>query len=549
LDRSSATRLVRTAADELARAMRLTRVPGYPRPYYISYLIRDEEKWRVQAKYGATSVRSHDRKRDAFVDVRVGSYRYDQVREGGLDDNDRESESFGYVDLPFGSNDDGVRHGLWRLTDARYREAVEELWERRSRELTYLNRHKHLRSFEKRPGAVDLAWTPLPEVDVERWTEFVETASRIARRHPDVKDSFVEFEAEHICRVFVNSEGSRQIECHPIWSLECYLWLMSPKGDAIPWSIKHTVADPSELPDARRFHREIRGAIDRLRLVVRAPSLRSFCGPALLEPRPAGLLVHEAIGHRLEGSRLLATGEGQTFKDSLGREILPRFLTIRDDPTRPTYGGRSLVGHYRYDDEGVEAQNAVLVERGELKSFLTTRTGIAPRHRSNGHARCAYHERPISRMGVLICEAEGGVSDRELKRVLLEEIRRQKAPFGLRVVEASSGETATDAYNFQAFLGEVNMAAKVFPDGREEWIRGVNFVGTPLNAIRSIVAAGNRYEVDNAFCGAESGYVPVSTVSPALVVTELELQSKADTQFRQHTLPIPWDVRRGGGRR
>jgi predicted Zn-dependent protease len=546
LDKNSAMRLVRTAADELDRAMRLTRAPGYPRPYYISYLVRDEEKWRLQAKYGATSVSTHDRKRDAFVDVRVGSYRYDQVREGGLDDNDRESESFGYVDLPFAGSEDGVRHGLWRLTDARYREAVEELWERRSRELTYLNRHKHLRSFEKRPPAVDLAWTPFPEVDVRHWTSYVERASRIARDHPDVKDSFVEFEAEHICRVFVNSEGSRQVECHPIWSVECYLWLMSPTGDAMPWAIKHTVADPAELPDARQFHREIRVAIERLRLVVRAPSLRSFSGPALLEPRPAGLLVHEAVGHRLEGSRLLATGEGQTFKDSLGSDILPPFLTIRDDPSRPRFEGRSLIGHYRYDDEGVRAQDALLVERGKLRSFLTTRTGLAPRHRSNGHARCAYHERPISRMGVLIAESENGVSDRELKRVLLEQIHEQRAPFGLRVVEASSGETATDTYNFQAFLGEVNLAAKVFPDGREQWIRGVNFVGTPLNAIRGIVAAGQRYEVDNAFCGAESGYVPVSTVSPALVVRELELQSKADTPYRPHALPIPWDKRAGG---
>jgi hypothetical protein len=132
------------------------------------------------------------------------------------------------------------------------------------------------------------------------------------------------------------------------------------------------------------------------------------------------------------------------------------------------------------------------------------------------------------------------VDERKLKRILLDEVRRKKAPYGIRIIEASSGETTTDAYNFQAFLGEVNLAAKVFPDGREEWIRGVNFVGTPLNAIRGIVAAGRRLEVDNAYCGAESGYVPVSTVSPALVVSELELQSKPDTPFTPYSLPLPW---------
>jgi hypothetical protein len=144
-------------------------------------------------------------------------------------------------------------------------------------------------------------------------------------------------------------------------------------------------------------------------------------------------------------------------------------------------------------------------------------------------------------MGVFVVEAEDGLADDELKRELLHEIRRQNAPFGVRIIEATSGETATDAYNFQAFLGEVSLAAKVYPDGREEWIRGVNFVGTPLNAIHGIIAAGKRREVDNAYCGAESGYVPVSTISPGLVLSELELQAKPDAPYAQYTFPGPWE--------
>jgi hypothetical protein len=144
-------------------------------------------------------------------------------------------------------------------------------------------------------------------------------------------------------------------------------------------------------------------------------------------------------------------------------------------------------------------------------------------------------------MGVLVAEAENGFADRDLKQVLLDEIRRQGVPFGIRIVEAVSGETTTDAYDFQAFLGEVSLATKVYPDGREELVRGVNFVGTPLNAVRNIIAAGRRSELDNSYCGAESGYIPVSTISPALVVSELELQSKPDAPFTQYTFPSPWE--------
>jgi len=544
LSSSSTAKLLRVAAEELERAMREMRIPGYPRPFYLSYLIRDEEHWRVQARYGAVIHDTHERQRDAFVDVRVGSWRSDQVRDGGLQDNDKEAESYGFVDLPYGGSEEGLRHGLWRLTDSRYREAVESLLDKQSHELMYLDPNQHLPAFEKRPALSDVRWTDFPHVDREHWSGYVERASRTIRRHAAIHDSHVEFEAEHICRVFVNSEGSRLVECRLVWSVECYLWMLARDGNAYPWTIKHNVIDPAELPDERALSGEIARAVAALEALAAAPTIRSFCGPALLEPVPAGLLIHEAIGHRLEGNRLLSAGEGQTFKDSIGQRVLPDFLSLYDDPRLARFGARTLVGHYRFDDEGVPAQSADLVRDGRLAGFLTTRTGIAPRHRSNGHARGRYHQRPISRMGVLIVEARGGVGPRELKRLLLEEIRRKKAPFGIRILDATSGETVTDAYNFQAFLGEIILAAKVYPDGREEWIRGVNFVGTPLNGVHGIVAAGDRPEVDNSFCGAESGYLPVSTISPALLLSELELQSKPESPYTPFSLPIPWASRR-----
>jgi len=320
LDRKSTTRLARAAARELERAMRKMRIPGHPRPYYVSYLIREEESWRIQAKYGARALDSHDRKRNAFVDVRVGSARSDQVRDGGLLDDDKEAESYAYVDLPFGSSLDGLRHGLWRLTDARYREAVEALLHKRSHELTWIDPNRGLKAFETRDPVVDLAWRELGDVDHEHWAGLVERVSHRLKRYDEIKDSHVEFQAEHVCRIHVSSEGSMQISSQPIWSLECYLWLLSDQGDAFPWTVRRMVTDPSELPDEATFLAEVRKAVEKLRRLAAAPTLRSYCGPALLDPVPAGLLIHEAVGHRLEGNRLLASGEGQTFKDSILNE-------------------------------------------------------------------------------------------------------------------------------------------------------------------------------------------------------------------------------------
>ena len=512
-----------------------------PKIFYISHLLRDEESWKVEARFGSVFGERKRQERHCFTDVRVGSYTRDHVQEGGLRDNSKDDESYGYIELPCSSAPDGLRYALWRLTDARYREAVEGFLRKQADELTYLDRAQDLPSFEKRAASHDIDWQAAPQIDKPYWTKYVQRASALLKKEPLIKVSSVQLEVSYSTRIFASTEGSKLVQAQTAWSLECYLWLLSEKGDGIPWTIHHHVVDPKELPSEKEFTAEIRARVRLLRELAKAPTVRSFSGPVLLSPKPAGLLIHEALGHRLEGNRLLARGEGQTFRDSVGKDILPKFLSLRDDPTLTHFEGKSLVGHYTFDDEGVTAQDTRLIDAGRLKSFLTSRAGIKKRHHSNGHGRSGYHQRPMSRMGVTLLTAEGGLTEADLKARLLEEIRRQKVPFGIRIFQADSGETATEGYDFQAFLGEISLAARVFPDGREEWIRGVNFVGTPLNAVRSIVAAGLKYEVDNAHCGAESGYIPVSTISPSLLLSRLELQSKGESAFAPYTYALPWE--------
>ncbi|MCB9583922.1 MAG: hypothetical protein H6718_00905 [Polyangiaceae bacterium] len=540
MQRAETKKLCDMMASEVDRALSHLRRHTEPKPYYISYLVRDERIWRIQARYGALHTQGSYRRRDCLADVRVGGYRYDQVQEGGLNDNSTEEESYSYVDLPFGGDLDGVRHALWRLTDARYREAMEAFLRKKADELTYLNTSRHLPAFEKREPRVDLQWRALPEVDSEYWTRFVKKASETQRAYADVKTSHVEFQCRQSVRTFVSSEGARVVQCQGYYSLDAYLWLLSDSGDAFPWTVTRYVTDPSELPDLKSFCDEIKQTVKLLRELAKAPVVRSFSGPVLLEPGPAGLLIHEALGHRLEGNRLLSPGEGQTFRDTVGQRVLPEFLSMYDDASLDRFEQQSLVGHYRFDDEGVPAQRATLIDHGVLKGFLTSRAGIDKRHKSNGHGRSRFNQRAISRMAVTVVESHQGLSKEDLRARLVEEIKRQGVPYGIRIVRADGGETATEGYNFQAFLGDINLATRVFPDGREELIRGVNFVGTPLNAVRSIVAAGNDYYVDNAQCGAESGYLPVSTISPSLLVGHLELQSKSEHPYTQYTYPIPW---------
>ena len=537
----SVLRVAKAALAEAHRARALLRAVGHQRPYLVSHLLKDEEGFRTEARYGTLFAEERRRERHCFTDVRVGSYRYDHLQDGGLLDNSREAEHYELSRLPVGVHVDGVLHGLWKLTECRYREAVESLLRKRADELHYRNEHRELGAFQRVDPIVSTRVGPAPEIDVEHWTRFAERASAIGRRHPELTTCTVEVEARHITRTFVSSEGALVIDRTPIWSLFCHLtYMVHETGEYLPWTITRHVTSPDELPTLDAFKREIRKTLRVLAKIARAPSLRAYSGPVWLDPQPAGLLVHEALGHRLEGNRLLSKGEGQTFRDALETGLLPPTLRVYDDPRLTTFEGQSVIGHYRFDDEGMPATHAELLADGGVRGFLTTRAPVAPRHKSNGHARAETFERPVSRMAVTVVEGTEPVSARDMRRMLLEEVRRRNLPFGVRVLDAEGGETATKAYDFQAFLGEVKLATRIFPDGSEELIRGVNFVGTPLNAVGGIVAVGNDRRVDNSYCGAESGYVPVTTISPSVLVEDLELQSDARRALGAYTYPLPW---------
>lgn len=540
MSRQSIKRLTAALAEEAVRARDELKARGHRRPYYVAYLLRDVEQYWIDARFGTLFADERRRWRRCFADVRVGSYRYDHVQDGGLSDNSTKSEAYSYTSLPIGENLGGVLHGIWQLTEARYREAAESLLEKRAEQLHVMDPNRSLPDLERCDPTIHQHLPELPGVDRNAWVDYVEAASAIGRREPGLVGCEVELTVRNVTRWFVSTEGSIVVDRQPFWQLSVMLDLSTDAGVTVPWNLSHFVMDPAELPSLDALKKEMRTALRTMRTIAAADTLRAYSGPVLLDPKPAGLLMHEAIGHRLEGNRLLSSGEGQTFRDALGSQLLPEMLSMRDDPTMSHFDGKSLVGHYLYDDEGVQAERAELVDRGRIRGYLTSRAPVARGHRSNGHARNEGFERPMSRMGVTLVEAHDGVDDAALKRALIEEVKRRRLPFGVHVLAADSGETATKSYDFQAFLGQIRAATRVYPDGREELVRDVSFVGTPLNAVRGIIAAGTRREVDNSYCGAESGAVPVSTITPALLLENLELQSSARSPHAPLTYSLPW---------
>jgi TldD protein len=224
----------------------------------------------------------------------------------------------------------------------------------------------------------------------------------------------------------------------------------------------------------------------------------------------------------------------------VGQQILPDFISVKDDPTEARLGSEVLLGYYPFDDDGSKAQNAVLVDHGVLKNFLMGRSPLVDFQHSNGHGRRQLGFQPVARMGNTIVTSDRMVTNAELRQKMIDLVKQQGKPYGLLIDDIAGGFTFTGRGQPQAFTVLPLVVYKVFPDGRpDELLRGVDIVGTPLVSLTKIVATGDTPEVFNGFCGAESGSVPVAAASPAILISEMEVQKKETSTDTPPILPPP----------
>ena len=232
--------------------------------------------------------------------------------------------------------------------------------------------------------------------------------------------------------------------------------------------------------------------------------------------------------------------DGQTFKKMIGKYVLPADLQVADDPTLTSYAGTDLNGFYKYDDQGVKAQRVNLVSDGILKDFLMTRTPLDGHPVSNGHARAEAGYDPVSRQSNLIVETKNHKTEEELRALLLEEVKKQGKEYGYFFKEVSGGLTYTAKGGNNSFFVTPLEVYRIYLDGRpDELVRGVDLIGTPLSMFSNIIYAGGESQVFTGMCGAESGQIPVTAISPTILVNKVETQRKAKSQDMLPILPRP----------
>ncbi len=507
-----------------------------PAPYFIGYQMTEQEAASVTASQGALQGSSTARGRVLDVSIRVGDAKLDNYRQIRGDRPQFASATA----MPLEDEPNALRRRVWLETDRVYRGAAQRLMNIRTNQQVKLEGEDKSGDFSAAPPVVKYETVPALNFEKNLWQDRARKWSRFFLDKPEVLASSVSVVGQREVKTLVTTEGTRLVHGRQYARI-----LISARGkasDGMNLGASETIEaeDMGKLPDEKTVQKAVEKVYQKLAGLLKAPLAEPYTGPAILSGKAAGVFFHEIFGHRIEGHRQKDETEGQTFTKMVGQKILPDFLSVKMDPTLKRLAGTDLYGWYNFDDEGVVARPVSVVKNGVLENFLMSRSPINGFVQSNGHGRKQAGAEVVARQSNLIVESSKMLTNSELRKALVEEVKRQNKPYGLFFEEVSSGFTITSRRGLQAFSVFPVMVYKVFPDGRpDQLIRGADIVGTPLTSFSKIVQTSNEVTVFNGYCGAESGQVPVSASSPALMVSEIEVSLRERSQERPPYLDRP----------
>ncbi|HEY0094452.1 MAG TPA: metallopeptidase TldD-related protein, partial [Archangium sp.] len=350
--------LLDAMAEELQRNHQQLKIQSHEPPYFMSYQLKETDQHGIVARYGALFLDDSYRDRKLYVDVRVGSYELDNSGPEEYDffGGGKGSSYVANKDAPVDDSGLALRTSLWLVTDEKYKAALSQLLKKRGESVYTVEDPKQPPSFSKEKPA-QYVQTPMAfPFNRERWTKVAREVSARFKAHPEIFDSEVRVTADKVRRLFVSSEGSRIVTEQTMYGLHVMAVTRAEDGQLLDNSRNYYAPTEAGLPDDQKLAEATQKVVAELLALRKAPAIDPYTGPAILAPEAAGVLFHETVGHRLEGDRQGNENEGKTFRGQEGKQVLPAFLSIHDDPTMRALLGEPLNGYYLFDEEGVKAQ-------------------------------------------------------------------------------------------------------------------------------------------------------------------------------------------------
>ena len=527
--------------EELAQQMKELKGEEFP-PYHMNYRVIDVTSSVVSASFGALMNSQQYRSRTLVPQIRLGDEKLDNFRfnQMGAAMSRYQGPSVARLPLDEENNEDAVRQAIWDEVNNRYKFAV-DMYQKTKAESSVNVEEEDKAPYFSEAKVEKYYEAPLPAekmtIDMDRWAARMKEISAVFKNQPGIMkgDAIMIYTVER--RYFVNNEGTEVVQNLPYARIMVFGETKADDGMELPLNLSYFAYDPADLPANDKIIADAKEMVKTLEALRVAPVVDPYTGPALLSGPASGVFFHEIFGHRIEGQRMKSENDGQTFKKMVGQLVLPADMHVYDDPTLRKYAGEDLNGFYKYDDQGVKAERVDVVVNGKLNDFLMTRTPIDGHPRTNGHARASDGFDPVSRQSNLVIETSNPKTPEELRQLLIEEVKKQGKEYGYFFKEVTSGFTFTGKGGTNSFNVTPLEVYKVFADGRpDQLVRGVDLIGTPLSII---IYAGNDARVFTGMCGAESGSIPVTAISPTILVNKVETQRKAKSQDILPILPAP----------
>jgi TldD protein len=503
---------------ELDRSKSQLKMEQVAAPYYVEYRIYEVDQYSAEAVFGALRSDTHLRYRLVRVVVRIGDYKQDSYFGQGQ----------GTVDyMPIDNDMLALRHQLWLATDRAYKSAAESLTAKQS-QLKQLTVDQPVNDFAHAEPVQSIGPLVALEFDPEPWKRMIRDASARYKADPAIEsfESSVSFHT--VNRYLVNSEGTVVRSGQSLYEMTIAASTQAADGMSLARDTSFIVPSMRELPSGADFLARATKLADSLKELREAPlAEEEYRGPALFSADAATAIFADLVGENVLGHKPELGKNSRTtggFAASYKTPVLPDFLSVVDDPTRSTYAGQALLGHYAIDDEGVAAQRVSLVEKGVLVNYVVGREPIRDFPTSNGHGRARVPTNPPGpSLGNLIVTSAQPVSKEELKKKLIDLCQQRDLPYCYYV--ETFGPRLTPRLLYKVWS----------KDGHEELVRGAAFGDLDIRALRSnLIAAGDQPYVENLMLN-----IPHSIVAPSILFDELEVKRANQNKEKLPEYPAP----------
>jgi TldD protein len=508
--------LLSALREELDRNKSQLKMDNVPAPYYIEYRLSDLDEYSAEAAFGALRQDQRVHGRSLRVVVRVGDYKQDSYYGPGT----------GMV--TFAPRDDdsiALRRELWLATDRAYKIANEALANKKA-VLSQYSADQPFDDFARAPTLesygpfVKLDFSPAP------WKETLEKVTNLYRSDAKIQSlsAYVRFRA--VNDYFVNSEGTSTRQGYTVYSLNLSAETQAEDGMELGRSPFYVGATAAELPTQDKLLAEAAKMLQTLKDLREAPIVEEdYRGPILFSNDAASDILDGMIGANILGIRPKPGDSARTageFSSNYKGRVLPTFLSVVDDPTMKSFAGKSLIGSYQIDEEGVRVAPLPVIKDGILVQYLLGRVPIRDFADSNGHGRAAPGQSPSPNIGNLILQPKESSSPEELKEKLIEMCKQEGKPYG---------------YYADTLVGyNPRLLYRIYvSDGHQELVRGAVFNELDTRTLRSnLVAAGNDPLVSN-----REGGVPTTVISPSILFDELEVKRTDSKNAKLPEYPPP----------